>query len=180
MARALGGVPHGLDALLADLEPALDGAPTEAHPVFAALRTRPRPPHALARLQRCGEMIRERRGDSHRNAWSATGLSSAELCVLTDAWRGGTVSVAMGWPDADRAAARESLHERGWLDRDGAITDDGRGARDAIETATDLGDEPLIDALGERADAVIEALSPLAQAIVAAGADTAVLRQRNA
>jgi hypothetical protein len=179
MERALGGVPDGLDALLDDLEPALDGAPTEAHPVFAALRTLPRPSHALARLQRCGEMIRERRGDSHRNAWSATGLSSAELCVLTDAWRGGNVSVAMGWPDADRVAARESLNRRGWLERDGAITDDGRAARDAVETATDLGDEPLIDALGDRADRAIAALSPLAQAIVAAGANTDILRRRN-
>src|SRR5581483_4975325 len=43
--RALGGVPDGLDALLVELEAALDRAPTEAHPVFAALRTLPCPSH---------------------------------------------------------------------------------------------------------------------------------------
>jgi hypothetical protein len=179
MERALGGVPDGLESLLAELEGALDTAPTEAHPVFAALRTLPRPSHPLARLQRCGEMIRERRGDSHRNAWSAAGLSSVELCVLSDAWRGSAMSGPMGWPEADRDAALESLQARGWLDADGTITDEGRAARDAIEAATDLGDEGLIDALGDRADAVIDALSPLARQIVAAGADTAVLRRRN-
>jgi len=179
MERALGGVPDGLDGLLAELEGALDAASTEAHPVFAALRTLPRPSHPLARLQRCGEMIRERRGDSHRNAWSAAGLSSVELCVVSDAWRGTAMSAAMGWPDADRAVARDALHLRGWLDADGAITDDGRAGRDAIEAATDVGDKPLIDALGDRADAVIDALSPLARQIVAAGANTDVLRRRN-
>jgi len=180
--RALDGVPAGLDALLAELEAALDAAPTEAHPVFAALRTLPRPSHPLARLQRVGEMIRERRGDSHRNAWSAAGLSAVELCVLTDAWRGqpiGTVaSGAMGWSGDRTETTAAALQARGWLDGD-AITDDGRGARESIEAATDAGDAPVVAALGDRAGDLIDALSPLARTIVAAGVDTAMLSRRD-
>jgi hypothetical protein len=173
--RALGGVPHDLEPTLGRLEAALDAAPTAAHPVFAALRALPRPHHPLARLQRAAEMIRERRGDSHRNAWAATGLSPVEICVLTDAWRGldlGAVTcTAMGWPRAAADEAARSLRERGWLSFD-TITDAGRGMRELIESATDTGEGLVLDGLGRHADAVITALDPWARAIVAAGAGT--------
>jgi hypothetical protein len=170
------------EALRVELEDALARASTAAHPVFAALRARPRPEHPLARLQLIGEMIRERRGDSHRNAWSAAGLDPVELCVLTDAWRGVAIGTTacntMGWSRDDADVATEALRERGWLAGD-AVTDAGRDAREAIEAATDAGDRSLISAFGDRIDAVLDAMGSIAHTIVTAAADTPSLRRRN-
>lgn len=168
-------------ALLQEVADALIATSPAAHPVFAALQALPWPDEPLARLQRVGEMIRERRGDSHRNAWSAAGLDPVELCVLTDAWRGApigaTTCATMGWSQAEADGAVEALRARTWLDGD-AITDAGREARDAVEAATDAGDASLIVAFGERIDSVIDALSPIASAIVTAAAGAPSLRRR--
>lgn len=170
--RVVGDLPADVVDALAVLDDALDASDAAAHPMFAALRALPRPSHPLARLQRAAEMVRERRGDSHRNAWSAAGLDGIELNVLTDAYRSGSTGRAPtttgGWPRAAQAAARHALWERGWLDGEGAITDAGRAARDAIEVATDVGDASLVAALGARIDAVIASLGPVARTIVEA------------
>ena len=52
----------------------------------------------------------------------------------------------------------------GWLE-DGALTDDGRDAREAIERATDLQMVPALDALGDDLDKLIGVLTPWGAAI---------------
>ena len=51
----------------------------------------------------------------------------------------------------------------------GAFTDEGRALREAVETATDAQCGPILDALGDDLDELIEILGPWGAAIRAAG-----------
>jgi len=164
--RKLGGSPPDVGRAISLLRPALEAAPLAGHPVFAGLRSVPWPADDLGTLWRACEMVRERRGDSHRNAWSAAGVDAAEINVLTDAWRGpqptGTTN---SWSAAARAAATERLQHRGALAGD-ELTDAGRSLREDIELATDAQEAPLVDALGDDADELLDLLTPWARAVV--------------
>jgi hypothetical protein len=75
---------------------------------------------------------------------------------------------ARGWDDHDWAAARERLVARGWLDREGGLTEVGRRARDEIERRTDdLAAAPYA-ALGGDAEALLDMLTPVRDAVIAA------------
>ncbi|MGH9027049.1 MAG: helix-turn-helix domain-containing protein, partial [Acidimicrobiia bacterium] len=117
-------------------------------------------------LWRACDMVRERRGDSHRNAWLGAGLDGAEVNVLTDAWRGpqfnGTTNT---WPAEELAAATARLEVRGLVAGD-AITDSGRALREEIEVATDRQDGPVVEQLGADAPELLELLTPWARAVV--------------
>jgi hypothetical protein len=72
------------------------------------------------------------------------------------------------WSDAQLDAAESRLEQRGLVD-DGAFTVEGRSAREAVEVATDLQCAPILDALGEHADELIDLLTPWGRAIRDAG-----------
>jgi hypothetical protein len=164
--RKLGGTPPQVARALALLRPTVEAGPLEGHPVFAGLRSLPWPDDELGQLWRACEMVRERRGDSHRNAWLTASVDAAEINVLTDAWRGpqpnGTTNT---WPAAEIEAATERLRARGSLDGD-VLTDSGRALREEIELATDRQEAPLVAALGDDADELLELLTPWARAVV--------------
>jgi len=164
--RKLGGTPPEVTRALVLLRPVVEAGPVAGHPVFAGLRAVPWPEDPLGQLWRACEMVRERRGDSHRNAWLAAGVDPAEINVLTDAWRGprpnGTTNT---WPAEAQAAATERLRGRGLLAGD-EITDVGRSLRDEIEFATDRQEAALVDALGDDAGELLDLLTPWASAVV--------------
>jgi len=145
---------------------AADAGPVAGHPLAAAHRGRGWSGDPLVDVWRACERIRERRHESHRNAWTAAGLDPCELCVLTDLWRGPLISSVSGsWSAGEQAAALDRLRARGLVDGD-ALSDAGRDRRDAIEAATDAQEVDVVAALGPDADELLARLAPWSTAVV--------------
>jgi hypothetical protein len=165
--------------LLLDAVVAVDAGPRA---LFAALRSLPLPDDPHGRLWRGAELVREHRGDTHLAACACVGLDSVEMNVLTELWLGyplGEYSSTRGFgPDALRDAA-DRLRRRGWMNGDD-LTASGRESRLAIETVTDAGQQPLLDAFGERAERVIELAGLVSAAVLDACAAPADPRKRAA
>jgi len=172
LANVLGPEPEGIDRALELLMPAAIATPAEGHPVYAGLRAIGFPGSPLGDLWRACDLVRERRGDSHRNAWVTAGFDPVEINVLTELWRGvpvGSVTTnQMGWTVPDCTAALARLTETG-LVAAGELTDEGRSARDEIERATDRQERALAEALGANAEELFALLDPWARAVVTSG-----------
>ncbi len=171
LARVLGPEPARVERAVELLRPVVESAPTQGPPLYAGLRALPWPGTPLGDMWRACDMVRERRGGSHLNAWVTAGLDSVELLLLTVQWRakpnpGLAGPAEMGWSDDDAAAGRERLRARGLLDRDDHITDAGRQLRDEVERATDRQERPLVEALGDDVDELFDLLAPWARAVV--------------
>ncbi len=172
LAGAVGDQPDGIDRAVAVLRHTVEAGPRAGHPVFAGLRSLAWPGTPLGDLWRASDMVRERRGDSHRNAWTAAGLSSVEIQLLTERWRtrtnpGSTTADHMGWTVDEIGSALDRLAGEGWVDAAGELTDAGRAFRDEVELATDRQERPLVEALGDDVDELFELLAPWARAVVA-------------
>jgi len=162
----LGPDPDGLDRAAELACRAADAGPVAGHPLAVAHRARGWAGDALVDLWRACERIRERRHESHRNAWTAAGLDACELCVLTDLWRGPLISSVSGsWSADEQAAALDALRARG-LVAGGDITGEGRALRDAIEAATDAQETAVVVTLGDDADELLARLAPWSTAVV--------------
>ena len=153
------------------LRRAVEAAPTAGHPVFAGLRSLPWPDDPVGGLWRAADMVRERRGDSHRNAWTAAGLGPVEIQLLTERWRastnpGSTTAAAMGYPPDEIAAALDGFRARGLVDADGGLTDAGREHREEIERVTDVQQVALVAALGDDTDELLQTMVPWTRAVV--------------
>jgi hypothetical protein len=175
LARAIGDEPPGLDRAVALLQRTVEAGPLEGHPMFAGLRSLPWPGTSMGRLWRACDMVRERRGDSHRNAWTAAGVTALEVQLLTERWRtrtnpGSTTADRMGWTADEIGDALDQLRSAGWIDDAGSLTDEGRAFRDEIELATDRQERPLVEALGDDVDELFDLLAPWAKAVVASAA----------
>jgi hypothetical protein len=163
----IGDAPDGIDRAADLVRRAADAGPVSGHPLAAAHRARGWTGDAVVDVWRASERIRERRHESHRNAWTAAGLDPCELCVLTDRWRGPLISSVSGsWSAAEQEAARVALEERGLVAGDG-ITEAGRALRDAIEVATDVQETEVVAALGDDVDELLALLAPWSTAVVA-------------
>lgn len=159
--RILGEAPDGLATAVellrratADLEPA-------GKPLYAGLRSQVVPEHPLGEAWRLGDMLREYRGDAHVAVWTAAGFDACEIGLLTELYWGLPVrsySRTRGWNEDDYDAAEARLADRGLL-VDGAFTDAGRAAREAVEVATDEACRPIIDPLGDELGVLVEILS---------------------
>lgn len=131
------------------------------------------PAHAepLGRLWQQVSVLREYRGDCHVAVLTAEGVDGAcanvlaEACGLTDGRQQGV----RGWTDEQWAAARERLHDRGWLTGAGAASAAGRRARQRIEERTDDVAAAGVLAPDGFTDAAT-ALLPLARAVRESGA----------
>jgi hypothetical protein len=148
--------------------PALSG-----RPLFAALRSLPWPEEPHLALWHACTLLREHRGDGHVASLTAAGLDGCEAHVTltaTGAVPRDTLQSNRKWSDEEWAAAEERLKQRGWLDSAGRLTGTGRAGRAEVEARTDeLAEEPW-RALGpERAERLIELLTPMARAINDAG-----------
>ena len=173
LAGALGDEPAGVERAVAILRPVVEGAPTAGHPVYAGLRSLPWPASPLGDLWRSCDMIRERRGGSHLNAWMAAGLQGVEIQLLTERWRstrnpGSTTAEQLGYSADEITEALAALRDRGLVDGDGTLTADGREYREGIERVTDLQEADLVEALGGDVDELFELMAPWARTVVAA------------
>jgi hypothetical protein len=150
LARILGDKPEGVDRANELLARAVAPLRPEGRPLYAGLLSLDLPGSPLGDAWRRADMLREYRGDSHTAAWIAAGFDATEIGLLTELFWGlptRTYVRTRAWSDAELDAAEARLVDRG-LVKDGAFTDEGRAAREAVEAATDLQCRPIIDALG--------------------------------
>ena len=106
---------------------------------------------------RLADRLREFRGDAHIAAWSSEGFDATEIGLLTELYWGlpmRTYIRTRAWSDADLDAAEARLEDRG-LVAGGAMTDDGRAAREHVEVVTDRLCRPIVDALGDDFDELV-------------------------
>ncbi len=170
LAGLVGNPPPGTERALELLRAAVEEASTAGHPMWAGLQALPWPGTPLGDLWRACDMVREHRGDSHVNAWTALGVDPVEINVLSERWRGlpsGSVAIyQMGWRKQQVAEAGDRLGAAGFVARD-ELTPAGRALREKIEAATDRQERAMVEALGDDADELLELLEPSARAVVA-------------
>jgi hypothetical protein len=149
---------------------AAHAAPTAGRALAAAnaALTWPDPPHLV--LWHAQTVLREHRGDGHVAALLTGGLDPVEALVMFAA--GGAVEAERlrqrrGWSEQEWAAAAERLAGRGLYDG-GTVTATGRELLVEVESHTDrLADVPWASVGDERAERLVELVSPLVTAIVA-------------
>jgi len=108
--------------------------------LFAAHRQLPWPDAPHLALFHAATLLREHRGDGHVASLLTAGLDGCEALVTMSA--SGTVpraqlQQARGWTDEEWSDATGRLREKGWLDEDDLLTDQGRAGRSEIEHLTD-------------------------------------------
>jgi hypothetical protein len=148
-------------------------APLDGRPLFAANRALPWPDDPLAALWHATTLLREQRGDTHIAVLAAAGVSGRECNVLHTA--AGAVprdymAVARDYDEEAWRRHEQRLAERGLLNDDGSITAAGRELKDDIESSTDALSLSALDALADdEVEALFQALTPIARAVIAAG-----------
>ena len=151
------------------------GCAVEGRPLYAAHAGLdwPEPPHLA--LWHAITLLREHRGDGHIAALLLNGLSGVEALVTHVATGAGftvdSAKLTRGWSDEQWAAAQQRLRDRGLLDGEGALTDEGIAVRDRVEAATETAAKAPWDLLGPAKLARLEELGrDLTRRVVAAGA----------
>lgn len=145
----------------------------EGRPLAAAHAALPRPDEPHLALWHAITVLREHRGDGHVTCLVAAGVDPCGALVLHAAM--GAVPAAVlqstrGWSDDEWAAAVDRLAQRGWVDGDGAFTDEGRTARDEIERRTDELASVAWAAIGDDSCEELRTLvRPLSKAITESG-----------
>jgi hypothetical protein len=170
--RVLGDKPDGLDRVTELLQCAADAAPWAGRAVFGGLRSLGFPGHPLGDVWRAADLVREHRGDSHVLTWVVGGADAVEVLLLTEQWWGlpaRSYTPSRGWAAADMDAGFARLQRRGLMTDDERITEAGRAFREEIEVRTDELERPLIDALGDDLDELLDHLDAWSEAIIAAG-----------
>jgi hypothetical protein len=148
------------------------GCTGEGRPLYAAHAGLdwPGEPHLV--LWHAITLLREYRGDGHIAALTSAGFDPVEALV-TAAAAGGPkkfLQSTRGWSPEQWAAGEERLRDRGLLDTDAALTDEGRRAREWVETTTDAAAEAPYRRLGaEGAIRFLEVIRPLARALTDSG-----------
>jgi hypothetical protein len=142
-------------------------------PLAAAHAGTPRPDTPHLALWHSITALREHRGDGHVACLVGAEVDACEALVLHAAT--GDVARAVlqatrAWTDDEWSAAVARLASRGWVDRAGAFTDEGRARREAIERRTDELAVGPWSVVGEDAcDRLRQLVRPWSKAIVAAG-----------
>ena len=166
--RILGSDPAGRDRIGELLQRATDGLPIGGRPLAAGASGLPAPDHPLGTIWRRGDLLREFRGDSHTAAWVDAGLDAVEIGLLTERFWGlplRSYTRTRAWTDDDFDRAEERLRSLGHLDAGGEFTAAGRDVRERIERATDAQMRPVVDALGDDIDTLIDLLTPWGAAV---------------
>jgi hypothetical protein len=172
MQRILGEQPDGLDRVTALLRRAADAAPWAGRGMYGGLRSLGFPANPMGAMWRAADLVREHRGDSHVISWAVGGADAVEILLLTEQWWGLPARVytpSRGWSDADMDAGFARLQRRGLMTDDEQLTDAGRAFREEIEVRTDELERPIIDALGDDLDELLEHLDAWSEAIIAGG-----------
>lgn len=169
--RILGPDPVGRTRATELLQRATEGLPIGGRPLAAGVSALPDPDHPLGAIWRRGDLLREFRGDSHTAAWIDAGLDAVEIGLLTELSWGlplRSYTRTRAWTDHDFDRAEERLRSLGLLDAESGFTPDGRAFRERVEHRTDEQMRPVMSALGDDADELIELLTPWGHAIRAA------------
>lgn len=169
--RILGPEPAGAGWVSERLLRAADDLPLAGRALFAGQRAQEVPDEPVARLWRSADRLREFRGDSHIQLWSAAGFDPTEIGLLSDLYWGLPArahTAGRGWTSDQLAAAEDRLASRGLLDVQG-LTGRGREVRDGIETATDAAMAAALGVLGSDIERILTTLEPWGAAIRAAG-----------
>ena len=148
-------------------------APFDGRPLFAANLALPSPDDPLAALWHATTLLREQRGDAHVAVLAAAGVSGRESNVLHAAAGRVPRDYIARARDYDEATWRhheERLAERGLLNDGGSLTAAGRQLKDDIESSTDALALSALDALSDdEVEALFQALTPIARAVIAGG-----------
>ncbi|MBO0731056.1 MAG: hypothetical protein J2P57_17500 [Acidimicrobiaceae bacterium] len=171
LSRILGPSPEGVEGVVTLLAGAGEGLAVEGRALFAGMKNQELPETPLGTAWRLADRLREYRGDAHTAAWTSAGFDAVEIGLLTELYWGlpmRTYIRTRAWSDADLDAAEARLEARG-LVRDGGFTDAGRAEREAVEIATDRQCRPILAALGDNLDELLDRLRPWGAAIRAAG-----------
>jgi hypothetical protein len=169
--RILGAAPDGLDRAVELLHRATGRLSVAGNPLFSGLVAQGLPGEPLADAWRLADQLREYRGDVHVNAWTTAGFDAVEIGLITELYWGvppRSYVRTRAWSDEDLDAAEERLQSRGLI-RDGAFTDTGRTAREAVEVTTDDGCAPIIAALGDDLDELLRIVGGWSAQIQSAG-----------
>ncbi|AYE98625.1 hypothetical protein C0J29_06745 [Mycobacterium paragordonae] len=148
-------------------------APVDGRALFAANVALPVPSDPVAALWHATTLLREHRGDGHVAALVAAGISGRESNVFHTAASAVSeefMKRSRHYDDNEWEACRQSLADRGLLDSGGALTPDGRGLKDQLETTTDALSLRAFDGLDDdELRALFSALTPVARTVIAAG-----------
>src|SRR5512132_433143 len=172
LARVLGEQPEGLGRVIDLLRRAADAAPWAGHPICCGLRSLGFPSHPLGVMWRAADLLREHRGDSHVIAWAVGGADAVEVLLLTEQWWGlpaRAYTPTRGWTAADMDAGFQRLTRRGLMGDDELLTDAGRAFREEIEVRTDTLERPVLEALGDDLEELLEHLDGWSEAVISAG-----------
>jgi len=113
----------------------------DGRPLFAAHAglAVPAAPH-LALWHACG-LLREHRFDGHVAALTVNGIGGLDALVIASATGSGmdadTMQHLRGWTGEECENAARGLRERGILDSDNLLTEQGRSLKDSVEATTD-------------------------------------------
>lgn len=146
-----------------------------ARPLYSAHADLPVPQEPHLAFWHAATLLREHRGDGHLAALMSAGLDGTEALVThTATGRGMTPSwvfTTRGWTRQEWDAAVGRLRERGLLDADGELTEQGAALRDGIEAETDRLDRAPYEHLGpEDVRRLTELAIAFARTATAAGA----------
>lgn len=169
--RVLGAAPDGLERVGQLLLRATESLSLAGKPLFAGLVAQGLSGDTLTDAWRLADQLREYRGDVHVNAWSSAGFDGAEIGLITELYRGlppRTYIRTRAWGDNDLDAAQERLQSRGLL-REGELTEAGGAVREEIEVATDHACAPIVAALGDDGDELIDVVGAWSQQLQSAG-----------
>jgi hypothetical protein len=143
--------------------------PTEGRPLYAGLVALDVPEEPVAKLWHAATLLREHRGDGHNAILVAHGISGIEAHVLVALRLGERpeeFSRLQHLPGDQLAAAVDQLRDRGFVNAEGGLTDEGRATRDRIEALSDTAAAPAYDALqSDELDELIAALEPVEDAL---------------
>ena len=170
--RVLGDRPDGLERVTDLLGRGAEAAPWVGRPIFSGLRSLGIPDSPMGAMWRAADLLREHRGDSHVITWSVGGVDAVEILLLTEQWWGlpaRSYAPTRGWQPADMDAGFQRLHRRGLMTHDEQITEAGREFREEIEVRTDEMERPIVEALGDDLEGLLDNLGACSHAIIAAG-----------
>jgi hypothetical protein len=158
------------------LGPVAAAADPTGRPLFAANAALPAPEDAIGRLWQLATTLREHRGDGHIAVLVTEGISGLQAHLLQVAegrFPAALIRQVRGWPEAEWAAAAQSLRDRGLLTAGPVpeLTSAGRAVLAEIESRTDeRAWTGALAPLGEQgAEEVIALLQPSVRAVVASG-----------
>ena len=172
LTRILGPEPEGARRATEILRRGVDHAEVSGRALYAGLRSLPYPGTVVGDLWHACTLYREHRNDVHISAWTTVGLTGAQACLLNDLRQGlgfKTFVRTRGWSEEELVAAVDGLSGRGLVEGE-TMTPAGHELREWIEAATDRQQSPILDAIGDDLDELIELLTPMRTAIIDDGA----------